>query len=103
MLEPDTYTKDETNWKMQAMRVTKDAKGVDAKEFYATWEQGTRGGAVVTANVGPMLQQEINDRDDRDHREAMWGDYEDGEFVRDDEESESEQEGEVSPAGGCPL
>ena len=36
VLEPDTYTKDETNWKTQAMRVTKDAKGVDAKEFYAT-------------------------------------------------------------------
>ena len=138
VLEPDTYTKDETNWKTQAMRVTKATKGVDAKEFYATavradvdevklvvksgrfydnghavyaevqydlclWEQGIRGGSVVTVNIGPMLQQEINNRDDRDHREAVGGDYEDGEFVRDEEESESEQEGEVSPAGGRPL
>ena len=64
------------------------------------WEQGIRGGSVVTVNIGSMLQQEINDRDDHDHREAMGGDYDDGEFVRDDEESESEQEGEVSPSGG---
>ena len=119
-------------------RVTKNAKGIETKEFYATavranvdevklvikngkfydnghavyaevqcdlclWEQGTRGGSVVTVNIGPMLQQEINDRDDRDHREAMGGDYEGGEFVRDDEETESEQEGEVSPSGGRPL
>ena len=58
---------------------------------------------MVTVNIGPQLQQEICDIDDRDHREAVRGDYEDGEFVRDAEESESKQEGDVSPAGGRPL